>query len=98
MDSTSDRQRSGAIVSVLGSDRPGIVAGVSTVLAHNNISILDITQTILRGTFTMTMLVDLSQSKLEFFELQDALAQLEDELSIQITLQREDVFKFMYRL
>ena len=79
---TSDAQTSNrAIITVLGSDCPGIVAAVSGALAEREANILDISQTILQGIFTMTMLVELGES-----------------VGVQITLQREDVFRYMYRL
>jgi len=46
-----------AIVSVLGADRVGIVAAISTALAEQGANIEDIRQTILSGIFSMTMLV-----------------------------------------
>lgn len=86
-----------AIITVLGSDRPGIVASVTAELADREANILDISQTILQGTFTMTMLVDLGDS-VDFSELKGALDGLSEKLGVQITLQREEVFRFMYRL
>ena len=95
---TSDAQTSNrAIITVLGSDRPGIVASVTGELADREANILDISQTILQGTFTMTMLVDLGDS-VDFSELKGALDGLSEKLGVQITLQREEVFRFMYRL
>ncbi len=87
-----------AIITVLGSDRSGIVAAVAGALAEHDVNILDISQTILQGIFTMTMLVDLVSSDVDFLALQNQLADLSHELGVQITLQREEVFKFMYRL
>ena len=55
-----------AIITVLGSDRAGIVAAVAGALAERNANILDITQTILQGIFTMTMLVDLGEGDVDF--------------------------------
>lgn len=98
MASTTDASNDRAIISVLGSDRSGIVAAVSGALADHDINILDISQTILQGIFTMTMLVDLSASDTDFATLQNQLAELSEQLGVQITLQREEVFKFMYRL
>ena len=85
-----------AIITVLGSDRPRIVAAVAGALSEREANILDISQTILQGTFTMTMLVDLASA--EFSELKSALDALAEQLGVQINLQREEVFKFMYRL
>lgn len=85
-----------AIITVLGQDRPGIVAAVATTLAERGANILDISQTILQGIFSMTMLVSLGPA--DFSELKSALSTLEGDLGVQITLQREEVFKYMYRL
>ena len=86
-----------AIITVLGSDRPGIVAAVTGALADRQANILDISQTILQGIFTMTMLVDLGAAA-EFPELKAKLDELSETLGVQITLQREEVFRYMYRL
>ena len=85
-----------AIVSVLGADRSGIVAAVAGLLAERNVNILDISQTILQGLFTMTTLVDLGDA--DFAKIHIGLDELAKQLGVQITIQREDVFKFMYRL
>lgn len=93
-----DHHTNRAIINVLGSDRPGIVAAVAGVLAEQNVNILDISQTILQEIFTMTMLVDLGQAQAEFAVLQAQLDELSRTLGVQITMQREEVFKYMYRL
>jgi ACT domain-containing protein len=101
MAQTNDQEKTlndRAVLTVLGSDRSGIVAAVTGILATHNINILDISQTILQGIFTMTMLVDLGNSDVEFLVLHDELDELSGELQVQIALQREEVFKFMYRL
>ena len=85
-----------AIISVLGADRSGIVAAVAGLLAEQDVNILDISQTILQGMFTMTMLVDLGGA--DFSKVHDGLDALSVKLGVQVTIQREDVFKFMYRL
>ena len=87
-----------AIITVLGSDQPGIVAAVSGALARHDVNILDISQTILKSIFTMTMLVDVSVSDVEFKQVQEQLDELAKTLGVQITMQREEVFNFMYRL
>ena len=98
MASTTETSSGRAIITVLGSDRSGIVAAVAGCLADHDINILDISQTILQGIFTMTMLVDMSGSNADFSSVQGELASLSDDLNVQITLQREEVFNFMYRL
>ncbi len=98
MATISDAPNGCAIISVLGSDRSGIVAAVAGILAGHDVNILDISQTILQGIFTMTMLVDMSASDADFLTVQSELNALSEQLGVQITLQREEVFKFMYRL
>lgn len=86
------------VISVLGKDRSGIVAAVSGVLAQKGANIDDISQTILGDIFSMTMLVRLDESVAAFNEVQEALSAVGDDLGIQVTLQREDLFQFMYKI
>ena len=86
------------VITVLGKNRPGIVAGVTRVLGEANVDIRDITQSILEGIFTRTMLADCSESTLDFTELQEALSQAGELSGVSVNIQREDVFNFMYRL
>ena len=86
-----------AIITVVGQDTVGIIARVCTYLSAHQVNVLDISQTILQGIFTMTMLVELGES-VEFSELKGKLDDLSESLGVQITLQREDVFRYMYRL
>lgn len=90
--------RTPAILSVLGEDCVGIVARVSGVLAESHANIEDIRQTIVGSIFSMTMLVTVDEEAAPFDELQRRLAELGEELGLQITLQREDVFRFMHRI
>lgn len=87
-----------AILSVLGEDRVGIVATVSRVLAEASANIEDIRQSIIGGIFSMTMLVTVDEEATAFEELQARLAAAAEELGLQITLQREDIFRYMHRV
>ena len=87
-----------AIITVLGHDRVGIIYGISGVLASNNVNILDISQTILQEFFTMVMVVDVSESLVEFAQLKEQLDLKGKELGLQVNLQHEDIFKFMHRI
>ena len=87
-----------AVLSVLGGDCVGIVANVSRVLAEAHANIEDIRQTIIGGIFSMTMLVTVDEDATAFDVLQKQLAQVGDEMGLQITLQREDVFRYMHRI
>ena len=89
--------RTPAILSVLGEDRVGIVAAVSRVLAESHANIEDIRQSIIGGIFSMTMLVTVDEEASSFEALQERLA-IATDLGLQITLQREDVFRYMHRI
>lgn len=87
-----------AVLSVLGGDRVGIVAAVSGALCDAQANIEDIRQTIIGGIFSMTMLVTVDEEATPFDVLQKRLAEIGDDMGLQITLQREDVFRFMHRI
>lgn len=86
------------VITVLGKNRPGIVAGVTGVLSEANVDIRDITQSIIEDIFTMTLLADITEANLDFTQLQEALAAEGERLGVTVEVQREDVFRFMYRL
>lgn len=87
-----------AIVTVIGQDRVGIIAQVCALLAAQEINILDISQTIMQGYFTMIMLVDLSASRVPFDAIQSALDEKGKEQHLAIRIQREDIFSGMHRI
>lgn len=86
------------VISVLGKDRSGIVAAISAVLAEKGANIDDISQTILDEIFSMTMLVRLNTEVADFNTVQEALAAVGEELGVQVIIQCEDVFQFMYKI
>lgn len=86
------------VITVLGKNRPGIVAAISRVLGEEGIDIRDITQSIIEDIFTMTMIADMAASISTFAELQERLAATGKEIGVDVQIQREDVFNFMYRL
>ncbi|HHX74330.1 MAG TPA: ACT domain-containing protein [Firmicutes bacterium] len=86
------------IVSVLGQDRVGIIAGVSRILAENNINILDISQTTMQEIFTMILIADMEQSRISLAALQEKLQEFGDTMGLKIVVQHEDVFRFMHRI
>lgn len=86
------------VVTVLGADRTGIVARVAQTLADCNGNIDDIRQNVLNGIFSMTMLVSLDEEATSFNQVQEALEAAGEELGVQVKIQREDVFKFMYNV
>lgn len=87
-----------AIVTVIGEDRVGIIAAVCGKLAELNVNILDISQTILKGNFTMVMVVDASAARAGFDHLSRELAALGTEMGLSIRVQREEIFDAMHRI
>ena len=87
-----------AIVTVLGQDKVGIIAAVCNRLANYNVNILDISQTILQGAFTMVMAVDVSASTASFGELGRGLDDLGAEMGLSIRIQREEIFDAMHSI
>ncbi|QWU06885.1 ACT domain-containing protein [Heyndrickxia coagulans] len=87
-----------AILTVIGKDQIGIIAGVSTQLAELKINILDVSQTIMSGYFTMMMMLDLSNAEVNFDEIKQALAKKGEALQVQIKIQREEIFQSMHSL
>jgi ACT domain-containing protein len=87
-----------AIITVVGRDTVGIIAGVCTYLAHENVNILDITQTIVSGYFNMMMIVDVSGRDDDFGRLEDELDNIGKKIGVVIKMQREDIFDSMHRI
>lgn len=87
-----------AILTVVGADKVGIVAGVTQELAALEVNILDISQTILGSSFTMIMLCDLSKSEKSFDEIKQALKSRGEALAVKINIQREEIFEAMHRI
>lgn len=87
-----------AVITVIGKDKKGIIYGVSSVLAKNDINIMDINQTIMQEFFTMVMLVDLTDMKIGFEELKEMLQEKGKELKVNIRIQHEDIFQSMHEV
>ena len=87
-----------AIVTVIGKDKPGIIAKVSTALADRNVNIEDISQTLMQGNFTMLMLCDLENATLSLKELKASLLELGESIGVSIHVQHEDIFNAIHKI
>ena len=87
-----------AVVTVVGEDRVGIIAEVCSHLAAFGVNVLDISQTVMQGFFTMMMVVDVSESEVPVAELAKQLEEKGKEIGLSIRLQREDIFDAMHRV
>jgi len=86
------------IISVFGVDHPGIVAGVSEVLAEAECSIIDINQTVVQGKFAMIIIADISRAKESASALKERFRNAGERLGVRIYAQREDLFNAMHRI
>lgn len=86
------------IITVLGTDKVGIIAKVCTYLSEVNINILDISQTIVSGYFNMMMIVEAKYATKSLENFTDDLIKIGDSLGVKITVQHEDIFNCMHRI
>ncbi|WP_291731511.1 ACT domain-containing protein [Clostridium sp.] len=85
-----------AILTVIGKDKVGIIAGVSDELQRLNINILDVNQTIIGEFFTMIMMLDLKLSNSNFEEIKKSLELKGKQLGVDVKIQREEIFNSIY--
>jgi ACT domain-containing protein len=86
------------IISVFGVDHPGIVAGVSEILAEADCSIVDINQTVVQGKFAMVIIANTTRSQASATELKERFREKGEKLGVRIYAQREDLFNAMHRI
>ncbi|HJC98243.1 MULTISPECIES: ACT domain-containing protein [Bacteroidaceae] len=87
-----------SIITVVGKDSVGIIAKVCSYLAENNINILDISQTIVQEYFNMMMIVDMTRIEKPFEQISKELAEVGNEMGVQVKCQREEIFDKMHRI
>ena len=96
--SAAEGSSSRMIISVFGLDNPGIVAGVSQILAEAQCSIIDINQTVVQGKFAMVIIADTTRARESTAELKERLRREGETLGVRIYAQREDLFNAMHRV
>lgn len=88
-----------AVVTVVGKDRKGIIAKVSTALYESGVNIEDISQTIMQDMFTMIMLVKFDDNgEVSVQDITEKLNSVGEELEVAIHVQREEIFSSMHRI
>ena len=87
-----------AIVTVVGKDQVGIIAAVCIKLADYNVNVLDISQTVMQGYFTMMMVVDVTECSVPLAELCTDMEEMGKEKNLSIRVPREDIFEAMHRI
>ena len=86
------------VISVFGTDHPGIVAGVAEILSEAQCSIIDINQTVVQGKFAMVIIADAARSQSSIADLKERLRSEGEKLGVHIYAQREDLFNAMHRI
>ena len=86
------------VLTVIGQDKVGIIAGVSNTLAECNINIININQNIMQGFFNMVLIADMSAANVSLQEAKDKFYVLGEKLGVEIRMQSEDIFKAMHRV
>ncbi|TYQ13229.1 UNVERIFIED_CONTAM: ACT domain-containing protein [Acetivibrio alkalicellulosi] len=87
-----------AVITVIGKDKVGIIAGISNTLADSNVNILDISQTTMQDVFTMIMLVDITNMDVPFETLSEELEKIGLSMQLSVKIQHEDIFNTMHRI
>ena len=87
-----------AVVTVVGKDQVGIIAGVCIKLAEYNVNVLDISQTVMQGYFTMMMVVDVTKATVPLAQLCVEMEEEGKKRALSIRVQREDIFEAMHRV
>ncbi len=87
-----------AVLTVVGKDKTGIIAKVSTFLAERKVNILDISQTILEDYFAMIMLVDVGGASVSLSVLADECAEMGKNIGMSIHVQHEEIFNAMHNV
>lgn len=87
-----------AILTVIGEDKVGIIAGVSNKMLEYKINILDVNQTIMQGFFTMIMVLDIKDMNVSFEEVKAGLNAEGERLGVEVKIQKEEIFKSMHSL
>ena len=87
-----------AVLTVVGKDKPGIIASVSSVLAENQVNIEDISQTIMQDKFTMIMYVNVANAKINLGELKSLMSNLGEKIGVNVHVQHEDIFNAMHKI
>ena len=86
------------VITAIGLNRVGIVAGISRVMAEHGVNIADIRQTIMGDLFTMIMLAEVTSGEFGLPAFKEAMNSIGDELGVKVIIQHEDVFRFMHRI
>ncbi len=87
-----------AVITVIGRDAVGILAKVCMGCAEANVNVEEVTQRILRGTFAMIMLVDLTNASVDFNAFSEKMNAVGAELGVEIRCTRQELYDAMHKV
>ncbi len=87
-----------AVITVIGKDMVGILAGVSNICSEHSVNILEVTQSIMQDMFAMIMMVDISSSNVSFADLSRELSEFGERSALSVHIMHEDIFNSMHRI
>ncbi len=87
-----------AIITVIGKDKVGILAMVANECMQASVNILDVSQTIVDGFFTMTMSGDFTNANKSISEFADVMEALGKEKNLIIRVMHQDIFDSMHKI
>lgn len=93
-----NKPRERVVITAMGANRPGVLAGITRILADANVNVDDVSQKIMQEFFALMMVTDFSGANCTFEDFQGRLQKLADEMKVKIISQHESVFTFMHRL
>ena len=87
----------GVIVTVVGCNRPGVLAEVTAIISDRGASIRDISQKMVGDYFHMVLVVEVPEAS-QFNELKEALGALDAAQEYVVRVMHERVFRYMHRI
>ena len=97
-ESERSRARRKVVITSTGRNQQGVVAKLTAILAELGGDILDISQTLVGDYFTMLLIVDIAEMKVDFSQLKTALQQSAEAMGIHVMLMHEDLVRSLHRV
>lgn len=93
-----NRKKEQVVITVLGANKPGILAGITRAIADSNVNVEDVSQKIMQDLFALMMMTDFSTANCTFEDFQNRMQDVSEKLHVKIFIQHEDVFRYQHRL
>ena len=87
-----------AVITVIGKDKVGILAKVSTACSEVGANVVEVTQSVLQDMFAMIMLVEMDKTSVSFDNLKKVLNTVGENTNTKIHVMHEDIFNSMHKI